>query len=98
MAENTDPTSSPTPEQVQEIADALAARRKIEAIKIYRAATGKGLKEAKDFIDALVPQLVEQDPEKYKALSAPKSAGCASVLVVCFGLGIAATVLVKAIG
>lgn len=86
-----------TPEQTDEIADALAAGRKIEAIKIYRSATGQGLKEAKDFIDALVPRLVEQDPEKYKALSASGGSGCASVVFVLVGLATAASLLVRAV-
>ncbi len=37
---------SPTPEEKQEIANALASGYSIEAIKIYRSATGKDLKEA----------------------------------------------------
>ena len=66
--------------QVQQINDALAAGRKVEAIKLYREFTGTGLKEAKDFIDALVPQLQQQDPARFA--KAAKS-GCASALLVC---------------
>jgi len=33
--------------------DALQKGKKINAIKIYREATGVGLKEAKDYVDAL---------------------------------------------
>jgi ribosomal protein L7/L12 len=73
-----------TREETEAIASALAEGRKIEAIKIYREATGKGLKEAKDFIDALVPELKSKDPEKYAKLSAGK--GCAPVIVL--GLGV----------
>ncbi len=47
----------------QQILNALVAGRKIEAIKLYRAATGKGLKEAKDFIDLLAKEMGERDPE-----------------------------------
>jgi ribosomal protein L7/L12 len=47
----------------------------MEALKIYRAATGKHLQEAKDFIDALVPKLIEQDPEKSGNLSTPQGSG-----------------------
>ncbi len=50
----------------QQILNALVAGRKIEAIKLYRAATGKGLKEAKDFIDLLVEKMGERDPELLK--------------------------------
>jgi endonuclease V-like protein UPF0215 family len=34
-----------------DIAEALRANQKIEAIKLYRQATGVGLKEAKEFIE-----------------------------------------------
>jgi ribosomal protein L7/L12 len=71
-----------TSEQVQEIADALAAGRKIEAIKICREATGKDLKGAKEFIDALIPKLQAEDPEKYASLSATGS-GCGSTVLAC---------------
>ena len=68
----------PTQQQIEEITRALTAGRKIEAIKIYREATGKDLKTAQEFIDALIPELKQQDPEKYVALSAPQGKGCAS--------------------
>jgi hypothetical protein len=72
----------PNQEQVQQIIDALASGRKIEAIKIYRQATGKGLKEANDFLDAVIPELIEKDPEKYGKLAASRRAGCASVILL----------------
>lgn len=75
-----------TQEQIEQINDALASGRKIAAIKIYREATGKGLKEAKDFIEALIPKLKEQDPDKYAALSAGGKGGCASAAVLCIGV------------
>jgi hypothetical protein len=36
-----------------EVAQLLAASRKIEAIKIVRQRTGAGLREAKDYVDAI---------------------------------------------
>lgn len=87
----------PTPEETQQICDSLASGRTINAIKIYRSATGKGLKEAKEFIDALGPKLIEQDPEKDKNLSPPQGAGCASVILVSLGIGTAASIMLKAI-
>lgn len=77
-----------TDEQIGQVSDALAAGRKVEAIKLYREFTGLGLLEAKEFIDELIPKLKEQDSEKYAGLP-DKSAGCASVVLV--GLGLAAT-------
>lgn len=44
------------PEFMQQVR-ALASRNKIEAIKLYREATGVGLKEAKDLVDALGDQM-----------------------------------------
>lgn len=70
---------TPNDEQIAEITKALADGSKIEAIKVYREATGKGLKESKDFIDTLIPKLLEEDPEKYSNLKL--GGGCASVLV-----------------
>lgn len=37
--------------------DAVTDGKKILAIKLYREATGVGLKEAKDYVDALDPRL-----------------------------------------
>ena len=37
----------------RQIAEAVAGGRKIEAIKIYRGATGASLKESKEYVDAL---------------------------------------------
>lgn len=72
----------PTQRQIEEIGDAIAGGRKIQAIKIYREATGKDLKAAKEFIDALIPRLKQQDPEKYATLSDPQTTGCASVVLL----------------
>ncbi|MBN1673479.1 MAG: ribosomal protein L7/L12 [Kiritimatiellae bacterium] len=83
----------PTPEQIQQIGSALADGRKIEAIKIYREATGKGLKEAKEFIDELVPRLQEQDPERYGNLTVSRGTGCAGVIL--FGGGSAAWAMLR---
>jgi hypothetical protein len=74
-----------SPQQTGEIADALASGNKIGAIKLYRDYTGKGLKEAKDFIDLLVPQLIQKDPIKFANL-AQQGKGCASVIVACLSL------------
>ena len=42
-----------SPEVEEEVRAALASRRKIEAIKIYREATGLGLKESKEAVEAM---------------------------------------------
>ncbi len=84
----------PTPQEIEQIESALAGGRKIEAIKLYRAATGCDLKDSKDAIDALIPQLREKDPARYAKLS--QGAGCASLLLVCFGLAWLVTAMTSA--
>lgn len=70
-----------TNQQNEVIANLLAQGNKIGAIKAYREATGKGLKESKDFVEALIPQLMAKDPEKYaKAASGGKGCGAAMFL------------------
>jgi ribosomal protein L7/L12 len=51
--------SEPQPDDaaLQGITAAISAGSLIEAIRLYRAATGLGLKEAKDAVDALAVQL-----------------------------------------
>ena len=68
-------TDGSDPSIEEQVAEALSTGRKIEAIKIYREATGKGLKESKDFIDELIPRLIDQDPERFAALT-NTGAGC----------------------
>ncbi|MEW6357644.1 MAG: ribosomal protein L7/L12 [Planctomycetota bacterium] len=68
-----------TPEQIQQINEALFAGRRIEAIKLYRDFTGQGLKEAHDFIEVVHKELCEKCPEKF-APGADKAKGCLGVL------------------
>ena len=80
-----------TSEQIQE---ALFAGKKIQAIKLYRAATNEGLKEAKDAVERMESELRASSPEKFRT-AAGKSAGCLSVLlaagIALLGLAWAAT-------
>lgn len=64
-------------EEMEAVVEALAQGRKIEAIKIYREASGKGLRQAKEFIEDLIPKLVEKDPLKYEQI-AKSGGGCAA--------------------
>ena len=68
------------PETVTAINDAIFAHRKIEAIKIYREATGQGLKESKDFIESLTDQLRAEVPEKFGP--EPSGIGCAGTMLM----------------
>ena len=54
-----------TPEQRTALADAIYSGRKIEAIKELRAASGLGLKEAKDIVDRLEVELRTAQPERF---------------------------------
>jgi hypothetical protein len=73
--------SEPDQQMIEEITQALASGQKIQAIKLYREATGKGLKEAKEFIDQLIPALVEKDPERFSKLNSGAS-GCGSAVLL----------------
>ena len=56
-----------------EIASLLQGGRKIEAIKRYREATGVGLKEAKDAVEAIAAQ---------HNIVAPPRSGCLGVVLL----------------
>ena len=68
-------------EQSAIIHTALIEGRKIAAIKTYREATGNDLKTSKEAVEALVAT----DPQTY-AKTAQGGAGCASLIVLGFGL------------
>lgn len=72
-----DENLEPDPMQ-QELLDAIAGGRKIQAIKIYRNMTGCDLKEAKEKVEAMAAGLAEQHPDVFLK---PK-AGCASMLAI----------------
>ena len=69
-----------TEQQRQAINADIFGGRKIEAIKLYREATGVGLKEAKDAVDGMEKDLRQREPNKF-AKPAGKS-GCISVVAV----------------
>jgi len=47
------PTTGMTPERMNAIVSAISRGQKIEAIKLYREATGLGLAESKDAVEAM---------------------------------------------
>jgi hypothetical protein len=74
----------PLPDDATEaIKTALFEGRKIEAIKLYRQVSGRGLKEAKDFVEDLEEELRVSDPTRFVA--GPRGKGC--------GVGLLATVV-----
>jgi ribosomal protein L7/L12 len=70
-----------TDEQTHQVDEALARGSVIEAIKLHRQFTGKTLKESKDFIEALIPRLLERDPARYAKL-ANRGKGCSATIAV----------------
>ena len=65
--------------QMSQIRAELFAGRKIQAIKIYREATGEGLKQAKDAVEALEAEMRVQSPEQFEA---PTKRGCLTMVVL----------------
>jgi ribosomal protein L7/L12 len=63
------PTTGMTPEKMNAIVAAISRGQKIEAIKLYREATGLGLAESKDAVEAMETQDLD-DP-----VSTPKKSG-----------------------
>jgi ribosomal protein L7/L12 len=72
-------------ETIQAVGEALMLGKKIEAIKIYREATGVDLKEAKEFIEKLGDKLAAENPEKFA--KAESGSGCAGVIFLALTLG-----------
>lgn len=63
----------------QDVRTLLAQGQKIEAIKLVRRQTNCGLKDAKDYVEALA---AGQTPPVPMPSPAGTKAGCASVLIV----------------
>ncbi len=89
-------TSEVPQETIQAVGEALKAGSKIEAIKIYREATGVSLVQAKEFIEKLGDQLAESDPDQYSAAQSRR--GCPGVVLLAVGLGLIAGVGASILG
>lgn len=70
-----------------EIEQAIFSGRKIEAIKIYRAAAGVGLKEAKEAVETLTSNLRLQSPDKFSASSSGCGTAAAVLIALAAGVG-----------
>lgn len=86
-----DSNSSPDSDLVSRITAALAANRRVEAIKIFCEEKGVGLKDGKDFVEHLIPRLIEEDPERFGHLK--RKSGCGSSAAVLLIIIAAATLL-----
>ena len=54
-----------TPEQLTTVSNALYSGNKIEAIKLYRSATGKDLKDSRDAVEKLATELEASNPAMF---------------------------------
>ncbi|MEN8221658.1 MAG: ribosomal protein L7/L12 [Acidobacteriota bacterium] len=70
-----------TSDQTEKIREELESQNKIQAIKMCREFTGWGLKESKDYVDKMVDEMIERDPEKYGHLSSARS-GCFGLIAI----------------
>jgi ribosomal protein L7/L12 len=75
----------PADPQHERICETLFEGRKIEAIKLYRELAGVGLKDAKEFIDALEARLKREQPDRFKKPAA-SAGGCTGMLVLLAGM------------
>lgn len=66
-------------EIIDAVRQALFRGNKIEAIKLYREATGLGLTESKEFIDALEAELPRRSPVMPSSVLGE---GCSSIFAV----------------
>jgi len=66
--------------QLNDITNAILARQKIQAIKLFVDATGYGLKEAKEEVEVLMAALAEEHPQILEKKSSPL--GCVLVLFI----------------
>ena len=69
-------------QEIERITESIAAGRKIEAIKRYREASGEGLKEAKEFIEALTTRLKQADPERFGHVREATGCGSAAAILI----------------
>jgi len=63
-----------------EITSLIYEGKKIQAIKIYRNATFKGLKESKEFVDQLSMELYEKYPDRF-TVKPSASSGCGTAIL-----------------
>jgi hypothetical protein len=71
--------TEPEPGSIEaEVLGLMRRRKKIEAIKVYRQRTGIGLKEAKDFVEALAAK---------HGVPVGSGGGCAGALLLMFVVG-----------
>ena len=78
-----------TPEQQTAISNAIYSGNKIEAIKLYRTATGSDLKDSKDAVEKLAAELEASNP----AMFARRRSQSGSLATLLFWGAIAAVIV-----
>ncbi len=78
-----------TPEQLTTISNAIYSGNKIEAIKLYRTATGKDLKDSKDAVEKLTVDLEARNP----AMFARRRSQSGSLATLLFWGAVAAVII-----
>lgn len=74
---------------IKEIDEAIKSGQKIKAIKLFRQATGLGLKESKEFIDSCKSgDDISVDVIK-NLEEAPQGSGCGTAALFIFGISLA---------
>jgi ribosomal protein L7/L12 len=89
------PMTRANPADLPEVLQYLTAGNRLEAIRVYRAATGAGLREAVTAIDSLQRDLGGAPPSAPLTMSAPARSGSRSCFGGCTfaGLGVVALLL-----
>lgn len=80
-------STSLTDAHLKAITDALRAGNKIAAIKLHREATGMGLKESKEEVEAIEAGLRGKFPDQFPAKAQGK--GCLALVAVLLLVGLA---------
>ena len=78
-----------TPEQLTAVSNAIYSGNKIEAIKLYRTATGKDLKDSKDAVEKLAGELEARN----RAMFARQRSQSGSLATLVFWGAIAAVIV-----
>ena len=74
--------SAMPPEHIAaEIKEALYQGNKIEAIRLFRNHSDKGLAEAKEFIEGLAEELYAAEPERFASPPSASGKGCSAVFL-----------------
>jgi ribosomal protein L7/L12 len=82
-------------QQRQAIEAAIFAGNKIEAIKLYRKASGAGLAKAKQAVEAMETELRAQHPEKFTAARKSGCVGVVALVALAFSVTVLAAKLVR---